>query len=281
MNAKAMTWGDLMQEGRGRLQSIEHAHGKLAWWVSATLDCSLTTIPLEGEPCAEEQAAFYNAVTRLAKHEPVQYIVGRVPFRDIDVDVGPATLIPRPETEQLLDLVLPHVLSGQTWLDVGTGSGCIALSMAVEKPGLTVTGIDLSEQALAIARSNAQMLNVDVTFLRGDLLGAWTEPVDGIVANLPYIPSSEMPSLPEDVRLFEPHSALDGGPDGLDLIARLLDQARGVLSTGSHVFLETAETQNASLAQLGRNLGYTMSFHKDLAGRPRFTIATRNSTAST
>lgn len=235
---------------------------------------SLTHLPLQAPVSDADQVAFTEAVSRLKQGEPIQYICGRAPFRDLELKVDPRVLIPRPETEQLVQIALDRFIRpGGRVLDVGTGSGCIALSIKKARPDCRVEGRDISEDALNVARENAEQLALDVTFKQADLLSG--EPFrswEVIIANLPYIGENEKPALPADVREFEPHLALFSGADGTDLILQLLAQARQVLTPDGLLLLETGENQEAVWHEAAEKLGWRIEGIRDLAGRKRFWV---------
>jgi len=179
-------------------------------------------------------------LARRLKNEPWQYIFGHAPFRDLELAVGPGCLIPRPETEYSVDLMLDGLPHGASVCELGVGSGAISLALASERPDLTLVGIELSPDALKWAELNLKKHALsNVTFLQGDLF----RPVAGrkfdlIVANLPYIPECDRDSLPPNVRGYEPDEALFGGADGLDVIARALEQSPAFLNPGGRIFFE-------------------------------------------
>lgn len=234
---------------------------------SAGLDAQLLLMAVTGDDrahviahpekaLAPEQAARYAAlVNRRAAGEPIAYILGRRAFYDREFAVTPAVLIPRPETEHLLEaaLALVHEQPGCRVVDVGTGSGALAITLAAHAPGAQVWATDISPAALAVARRNAAAHNQPVTFLEGDLLLPLIERglrVDGVLANLPYIPTADMQQL--EVSRYEPHLALDGGPDGLDLFRRLLDQLPQVCGPSAWLLLEIGAAQGPAVAGLVR-----------------------------
>ena len=193
----------------------------------------------------EQTERFARFMKRCAAGEPVAYILGRRAFYDRDFSVTPAVLIPRPETELLLERALEwtgdRVL---TAVDVGTGSGALAVTLAAKRPKIAVHAVDISPAALTVARQNAQRYQVKVTFYEGDLLKpliARARRVDLVLANLPYIASDELPHLA--VSHYEPRLALDGGADGLVLIRRLLAQVPQVVNAGALVLLEIGAGQ--------------------------------------
>lgn len=229
--------------------------------------------------------AFEARTARRAAREPVAYIVGRQEFYGLELEVTPDVLIPRPETELLVEEALAF-LNGATAamkdggggapnvVDVGTGSGCIAVTLAVHAPGTRVIAVDASEAALGVARRNARRHAVagQIEFVRGDLLAGLGGPFDLVVANLPYVSTEEVETLMPDVRLYEPSLALDGGGgDGLTLLRALVAQSVGRLAPGGLVLLEVAAGQAARVADLLRSVGAfsDVSTRRDLAGIER------------
>lgn len=213
----------------------------------------------EADLTAQQQREFAALVRRRAAHEPLAYILGTAWFRGREFAVSSATLIPRPATEHIIDAALEAAegVADPLFIDVGTGSGCIAVSLAVERPDCKVLATDASASALAVARKNAVKHRVAdrVTFVRTDLLTAsfraGTAPV--IVANLPYIPSAAMRALSPDILDHEPKNALDGGPDGLDLYRSLVMRLRSAkLSRGLTLIAELLPDQYGPLAALVR-----------------------------
>lgn len=201
-------------------------------------------------PLTPEQAESFTAlIMRRMRHEPIAYLIKRKEFYGLDFIIDHRVLVPRPETELLVDHVLDELSLFKHKpvyvADVGTGSGAIALSIAANNPDVRVFAIDISEDALDLAESNVLRLDSrnQVTLLCGDLLTPLSEPVDMIVANLPYISSKLYAVLDPDVRNYEPRLALESGPEGLDAIHRLLEQAASYLRPGGQIFLEIAYDQ--------------------------------------
>ncbi len=202
-----------------------------------------------------EQAARFAAwVERCAAGEPVAYILGRRAFYDRQLFVTPDVLIPRPETELLLENALAWTAErALVAADIGTGSGALAVTLAANRPHVTVHAVDISAAALAVARRNAEDAGVNVRFYEGDLLLPLIERrirLDLIMANLPYIASDEVPTLA--VSRYEPTLALDGGGDGLDLIRRLLEQIPQVAQPGALVLLEIGAGQGVAALTLAQ-----------------------------
>lgn len=229
---------------------------------------------------AQELGAIRERVQRRAKGEPLAYIVGRQGFHDIELKVDARVLIPRPETELLVARALAHLEGREApkIIDVGTGSGAVALAIAhaiaAERPDAQIIAVDLSEEALALARENQQALDLpQVRFVHSDLLSALdpAHDIDLIVSNPPYIPSADLAGLQVEVRAHEPRLALDGGADGLEVIRRLIDQAAAHLKPDGWLAFEIGYDQGQSAPDLLRaHGGYTeVALHRDLADLPR------------
>jgi release factor glutamine methyltransferase len=193
-------------------------------------------------------------VRRRGRHEPVAYITGKRGFWKLDLAVDARVLIPRPDTERLVELAL-EALAGREAprvVDVGTGSGAIALSIAHDRPDATVLAIDISPDALAAAEANARTAGLtNVTFARGEVLGPARDfRADVVLSNPPYIPTAECERLMPDVRQFEPRLALDGGPDGLRIIRELVAQAGALLPPGGALLFEIGHDQGPAASAL-------------------------------
>ncbi len=206
----------------------------------------------------EKGQAFFSLVERRVKREPLPYILGRVEFYDVTLTIDHRALIPRPETEILVDKVLEWAKGFPflTIADVGTGSGAVAVVLALHLRGKAfIYALDSSPQALELARENAILNGVEgsIRFLLSDLLSALDGPVEAIVANLPYIPSGQLDSLPPEVH-HEPREALDGGPDGLSSIRRLLLQATHYLKKGGAIFIEVGPGQARRVKAIARKV---------------------------
>ncbi len=228
----------------------------------------------------DELARIRELVARRARGEPVAYLVGEREFWSKTFAVSPEVLIPRPDSETLVELGRA-AMKGRTApivVDVGTGSGCLAVALAGELPEARVYALELSPSACAIARQNVERNDVRVSVVESDLLLRLPEearPIDLLVANLPYVPSDRIASLMPDVRSFEPRLALDGGADGLDLYRRLIREAATSMAVDGTVLLEADPAQLPELARLLEQAGFSEpTSAKDLAGRERAMCAT-------
>jgi release factor glutamine methyltransferase len=222
--------------------------------------------------------SFRALVARCVEGEPMAYVVGHTEFYALEFQIDRRALIPRPETEQLVELALRRLrvlnLPPQTLVvDVGTGSGCIVVSLAVKLPNVRFMATDISSDTLALAHDNAKKhkVNARIQFLRGDLLAPVPVRADGVVANLPYVTTAEWQSLPRHIRNHEPRTALDGGTDGLDLIRRLLLQASKHVKPDGWLLLEIGSTQGPAVSALARQAFplAAVNLHRDLAGLTR------------
>jgi release factor glutamine methyltransferase len=225
---------------------------------------------------ALEEASFLRLVERRFTGEPVQYIRGFAEFFGREFRVDHRVLIPRPETELLVESALEAAPPRAAVLDVGTGSGCIAATLALERRDLRVTAIDRSPNALLVARSNAIRLRAPVRFTAGDLLGPFATSFDVIVSNPPYISLGEYRQLQREVLRFEPPDALVAGDDGLLVIERLMIEAQEQLADGGTLLMEVGFGQEPAVRNLAAMHGWRiLDFRRDLAAIPRVVILGR------
>ncbi|MFZ5787720.1 MAG: peptide chain release factor N(5)-glutamine methyltransferase [Acidobacteriota bacterium] len=197
-------------------------------------------------------AVFERWLERRAGGEPFHHLVGACPFWGRVFAVGPAVLVPRPETELVVSMTLGLGLPDTPRvLDVGTGSGCLAITLALEVPGAVVTATDASLAALAVARRNAVALGARVALIAADLAAPLAGAFDLVVANLPYVPTGDIDTLAPEVRNHDPRPALDGGPDGLSLLRRFLPTLPDLLVPGAYALLEIGPGQAAALDREG------------------------------
>lgn len=252
---KVLTWtaGYLADKG------VENARREAEW-----LLCQATGLDRVGlylnfdKPLSDDELAGYRAlVARRGKREPLQQILGSQEFDGLSFAVSPAVLIPRHDTETLLEQAVGCAPQARHILDIGTGSGCIAIALAKRLPEATITAVDLSSEALAVAQRNAEAHNATVEFLPGSFF----EPVAGrrfdlVVSNPPYITTAELAGLQPEVRDHEPRLALDGGPDGLAAYRVIVAQAPAHLQPGGWLLLEVGAGQAGDVATLLAQAGF-------------------------
>lgn len=283
-----MTGNELLRLGAGRLEKAGVTGPRLdaevllahAWGLDRT---GVLVRAVEQVP-AEAEEAYLKMIEKRAAGEPVAYLVGEREFMSLSFYVNDMVLIPRPETELLVETALDYLRGlpreKAVVADVGTGSGAIAVSLAYYHPDLRVFALDVSNPALEVAEANARRHGVAdrVTCLCGGLLGPLLEREirgDLLTANLPYIPSGEIPSLPREVRR-EPVLALDGGHDGLELYRRLLPQAQAFLKPGGLILCEVGPGQAGVLAELMAEGGWQeIGIRRDLLGEERLVTGKR------
>jgi len=269
-----LTAGQLLEQAFASLRPVtEAARLEAEVLLAHVLQVSRAALLAHPErvPSARQLSHYRNLVRRRAVDYPLPYLLGYVEFYGLKFEVSPEVLIPRPETETLVDLVL--ACQPGTVVDVGAGSGCIAVSLALHLPDATIYAIEISPAALAVAQRNAERHRVTdrVQFIVGDVLAPRPAPVDLIVSNPPYVPTGECAQLPPSIRDYEPRLALDGGVDGLDVIHRLFLDAPGVLNAGGKLLIEIGAEQGEAVTQLAYIYfpGATVRVHPDLAGRDR------------
>ncbi|HWC37464.1 MAG TPA: peptide chain release factor N(5)-glutamine methyltransferase [Acidimicrobiales bacterium] len=277
----AETWRDLLDQARHRLASdidarriLEQASGyEGAEWVRV-LD----------EPVPPRAAAHFEAmVVRREAGEPLQYVVGRWGFRSLDLMLDSRVLIPRPETEQVVEAAAEEIRrhSASLVADLGTGSGAVALALAAEVPGIQVWATDTSEAALAVARANLAGLGglaaTKVRLAHGSWFSALPAELRGrlsvVVSNPPYVAEAEVADLPAEVAAWEPREALVAGPSGLEAIEAVLAEAPRWLGVPGAVVIETAPHHQGAATSMARDAGFTeVEVHPDLGGLPRILI---------
>lgn len=229
----------------------------------------------------EQLQSFRNLLLRRASGEPLQYVIGHQPFFGLDFEVAKGVLIPRPETELLVETALSFlkdIPTSPSICDVGTGSGCIAITLLHGCPTARAVAIDISPAALEIANRNARRHDVAerLTFVEGDCfssLSAGKDSFDLIVSNPPYVSETELSGLQREVRDHEPREALAGGPDGLDIVRRLLTESGAFLKTGGHLLIEIGFSQGEAVkALVDERIWQLHGIHSDLQGIPRVVI---------
>lgn len=273
MKEEILTLKEALAKAVDKLQQMEVPDADIdAWYLlSYVTGLDRAAFFLHGEePMAEPDMIRYrDLVTKRGERIPLQHLTGEQEFMGLDFHVNEHVLIPRQDTECLVERVLPYV-DGKRVLDVCTGSGCIAIAIAKLGKPLIVHGVDISEEALAVARQNATELNASVELFVGDLMTKMDGQYDVIVSNPPYIPPSVIEGLMPEVRLHEPMLALDGGQDGLEFYRRIAGQAVTRLAPNGRLFLEIGCEQAAAVAEILQKQGYReVQVFQDLAGKDR------------
>ena len=273
MKEEILTLKEALAKAVDKLQQMEVPDADIdAWYLlSYVTGLDRAAFFLHGEePMAEPDMIRYrDLVTKRGERIPLQHLTGEQEFMGLDFHVNEHVLIPRQDTECLVERVLPYV-DGKRVLDVCTGSGCIAIAIAKLGKPFIVHGVDISEEALAVARQNATELNASVELFAGDLMTKMDGRYDVIVSNPPYIPPSVIEGLMPEVRLHEPMLALDGGQDGLEFYRRIARQAVTRLAPNGRLFLEIGCEQAAAVAEILQKQGYReVQVFQDLAGKDR------------
>lgn len=277
------TWGEIIALAGDYLSrnSVPDAQTAAELLAARLLKCGRGfLVSRTGEAAPEKLLeAMRRGMARLVKGEPLQYVLGEWDFRTLTLKCDRRALIPRPETEELVGLVLRHLKSrplpaGTLVADIGTGTGCIALSLAKECAGPVFLGTDISPDAVSLARENARLCGLEerVKFAVADGLDEFDpESVDVIVSNPPYVTSGECERLDPRVKDFEPRTALDGGVSGLEFYERYISDAVAVLKPDGAIFLEIGESQGDAVRKLLVEWGFReVRIGKDLAGHDRY-----------
>lgn len=224
---------------------------------------------------------FAKLISRRAAHEPLQYLTGIAYFRHLEIEVGPGVLVPRPESELLVEAVLTHIknleekVTGEiSVIDLGAGSGALSLAIATEAPRSRVIAVEKSADAIVWLKKNVSRISENVRVVEGDVAEVLPGvKCDAVIANPPYVPDSQ--SLPRDVAEHEPHIALFGGVTGLELPKRFIDAAARLLKSGGVLAIEHTEDQGPAIDALLSREFIDISLHQDLTGRPRWSSAVR------
>lgn len=274
-----MTYYEAYQFGCEQLEQVQIKEAKLdarllLEYVCGTDRNDLLVRP-ERELTEEENAEYTAFIARRALHEPLQYITGEQDFMGLTFATDPSTLIPRQDTETLVEEILPHLHDGMHLLDVCTGSGCILLSLLKYSNDCVGMGCDLNPDAVALAKRNGEMLGIEAEFVQSDLFEEIEGIYDIIVSNPPYIETQVIETLDTVVKGYEPHTALDGGEDGLDFYRRIIADAKKYLRREGKLFFEIGCEQAEQVSKLLTEAGYKeVTVRKDLAGLDRVVYAT-------
>ena len=279
-----MTAGNAIRDAVRRLgqAGVESPQVDVEWLLADLLSCNRSEIPLhtQADLTAEDLDRLSQRVERRTRREPLQHILGTANFLGYDFRVSAEVLIPRPETEVLVELALEFLehLPRPAVFDLGTGSGCLAITLAKHCPKANIIGSDVSEAALGLARSNAESLDAlgQVEFRHADGLTALAkgEQVDLILSNPPYIPTADIDSLQPEVRDHDPRLALDGGVDGLRFYRLLATEGQSRLRRGGRLMAEFGDGQERAVAGLFQQAVWpSLEIANDLRSRPRIVIA--------
>ena len=273
-----MKTGAAIEHGRRALprrRGIPDPRREASWLLARAWGIEEITLRIhpERDLPADVENRYRGWLERRAAGEPAHHLTGGCEFWGRTFDVSPAVLVPRPETELMIQVALELPLSPTARvLDVGTGSGCIAITLASERPKWRVSAVDVSPQALKVARANAARHAVEIDFHEADLTTTVDPPWDLVVANLPYIPTADLEGLPLEVH-HDPASALDGGPDGLDLVRRLIEDLPRLLRPCGGAILELFEGQAEAVAELAAAAGLAVARRiKDPGGCERVIV---------
>ena len=279
----AATIASLVADGARRLRQagiLEPRREAVRLW-AGVMNENVADVALGGGREVEDAALvrYDVAVTRRSAGEPLAHVTGVTGFRNLELTIDSRALIPRPETEGLVELLLQRVPTGCV-VDVGTGTGCIALSLVQEGTFDQVVALDVSRAALAVARQNCELTGLRPLLVQGDMCQPLTgQAFDALISNPPYLTEAEYRDLDPSVANWEPKLALVGGTDGMSAMRRLLDEGRDVLSLGGWLALELDCTRAAATAAHASALGWQdVSVHMDLYGRERYLLARRSDT---
>lgn len=269
-----MNYREAVAFGTENLTEAGVADAELDAWYLLQMVCKIerSYYYVHGEePVPEDQLREYEiAVRKRAERIPLQYIIGEQEFMGLKFKVNSSVLIPRQDTETLVEEAIRLLRPGMRVLDLCTGSGCVLISILKNVPDTTGVGCDISKQALLVAKENARLHEVEAEWVRSDLTDNITGTYDVIVSNPPYIPTAVIAGLMPEVRDFEPFDALDGREDGLHFYRRILNEAASYLNPGGWLCLEIGHDQGAAVSRMMRDAGFSqVEIVRDLAGNDR------------
>ena len=273
METGHITYRQLLQEGTGILQEAGIQEAEIDSWLLLEyvtgMDRSFYFLKSEKEAEEEEKAVYRKLIRQRAGHIPLQYLTGVQEFMGLPFWVNPDVLVPRQDTECLVETALAYV-KGKKVLDLCTGSGCIAVSVAVFGQVKECYAVDLSEKALETARKNAKRHHAEITFIKSDLFEDVAGVYDVILSNPPYIPDKVIEGLSEEVRKYEPYMALNGGSDGLSFYRKITKESKEHLSEGGMLFYEIGCEQAEDVRKIMQAEGFCdILCKKDYAGNDR------------
>ena len=269
-----MTYHEALKLGEKVLETASIVEAKLDAWLLLEMVCKIDRsfyyLHMEDDLLEEQVSEYEIALKKRAEHVPLQYIVGETEFMGLKFKVNSSVLIPRQDTETLVEEALKVITPGMRVLDLCTGSGCIIVSILHNVADVEGCAIDISKQALNVAKENAKMNEVAVLFERSDMFDNVTGTFDVIVSNPPYIPTEVIPKLMPEVRDFEPMDALDGKEDGLYFYRRIADECKKYLNPGGKILVEIGYDQGEAVSELFRQAGLSdVRVIKDLAKNDR------------
>lgn len=281
MRKKTFTLQQIYKEGIKRLREAGIKEAELDAWYLLEFITGTTKASYYGEPAKEvdgEKALEYLELIRIrSTRVPLQHITGEQEFMGYSFQVNDHVLIPRQDTETLVEEALKISYTGMKVLDMCTGSGCILLSMVKMKPGIEGTGCDISEEALRVAEANRKRLEVSAKFIQSDLFEHIEDTYDMIVSNPPYIRTDVIAELQDEVRLHDPWIALDGKEDGLFFYRKIVCESGRYLKKGGTLLFEIGHDQGKAVSELMKAEGYSdVKVKKDLAGLDRVVIGMYN-----
>lgn len=273
-DGNTFSYGELVEEGQRRLAAAGVEEAAVDAWLLFSYDKKVDRtwylLNRTQRASGEEQEVYLKLIARRCERVPLQHITGEQEFMGLPFRVTPDVLIPRQDTEVLVEECLRHLAPGNIFLDLCTGSGCILVSLLHYAKGTFGTGADLSGKALAVAKGNVEANGVEARLVQGDLFEPVTGTFDLIVSNPPYIASAEIETLTPEVREHEPRMALDGTADGLFFYRRIVQESPSYLKEGGWLCMEIGYDQGAAVQQLMEARGFvTVSVIKDLAGLDR------------
>ena len=268
-----VVYRELLEEGKHILAQAEIVDAECDAWLLLEHVSGMNRAQFflhQQDTVPDELEADYRGMLRKrAEHIPLQHLTGTQEFMGLEFQVSPDVLIPRQDTELLVEKLLPHI-QGKRVLDVCTGSGCIIISILHNVEGVKGYAVDISKQAVNVAKENAKLNEVPVLFERSDLFEMVTEKFDVIVSNPPYIPTDVIPQLMPEVQVFEPIEALDGKEDGLYFYRKIVEQSKDYLNSGGSLMFEIGYDQGKDVSKMMTDAGFSnVCVKKDLAGNDR------------
>lgn len=269
-----MTYRELISLGEKVLEMADIVDVKTDAWLLMEMVCKIDRnfyyMHMDEEISEEELREYEIAIKKRAEHIPLQYIIGETEFMGLKFKVNSSVLVPRQDTETLVEEALKIVSPGMKVLDMCTGSGCIIVSILHNVPKVEGFAVDISKQALNVAKENAKLNEVSVLFERSDLFDNVSGTFDVIVSNPPYIPTAEIEKLMPEVKTFEPMEALDGKEDGLYFYRKIVAKCGDYLNPGGHILFEIGHDQGEAVSTLLKEAGFAMvRVIKDLSGNDR------------